>query len=397
MFAVFVLSGLAVASWMARIPDVRDHLTLTPSELGRTLLVGAVGSFLALPTAGLVVNRFGPARSVAAGAVLGGAGLAAVGVGAGPVASVWLVMPGLFACGYGIAVWDVAMNVEGADVERGLNRALMPRLHAGFSLGSVAGAGLGAAAAWSRISVAAHLSLIGAVVVAAVVLAVRYFLRRSATTGHDPGDRARSRLRDAWREPRTLLIGVLVLTFALAEGVANEWLAVGLVDGFDVSPAVGAAGFAVFVTAMTATRILGGTLIDRWGRVPVLRGSAVGAIAGVLLVVFGGTLPVALIGVVVWGAGAALGFPMGMSAGADDPDRAAIRVSVVSSIGYTAFLMGPPLLGWLGDRVGVHRALLVVAVAMVVGAVVAVGARRPRVAERRTPAAADPVADGVGQ
>lgn len=376
VFGVFLLSGLVLASWMARIPGMRDHLGLTPSELGRVLLTGAAGSVLALSTAGLVVNRFGPAWTVRAGAVLASAGLAVVGVGASSVASVWLVTAGMIACGYGVAVWDVAMNVEGAAVERLLGRSLMPRLHAGFSLGMVIGAGLGAGAAAVRVSIAGHLGVIAGLVVGAVLFLVRYFLPPQPDDAGS-ADRGRARLRDAWREPRTMLIGVLVLTFALAEGVANEWLAVALVDGFGASPALGAVGFAIFVAAMTTSRMFGGVLIDRWGRVAVLRAGAVGAVAGVLVVVFGGTLPVALLGVVAWGAGVALGFPVGMSAGADDPERAAVRVSVVSSIGYTAFLVGPPLLGWLGDRVGVHRALLVAMVAMVVGAVVAAAARGP--------------------
>ncbi len=374
VFGVFLLSGWALASWMARIPEIRDHLGLTPGELGRILLVGAVGAVLALTTAGLVVDRLGAAFTVRAGAMLTAVGLVSTGIGASTVASAVIVAAGLFACGYGLAAWDVAMNVEGAAVERLQGRALMPRLHAGFSLGTVAGAGLGAGAAAIKAPVALHLGVVGGFVLLTVLMLVRYFTPRH-TAEADTTSHGHARLRDAWREPRTMLIGVVVLAFALAEGVANEWLAVGLVDGFDVPPALGVVGFATFLTAMTVTRLVGGFLVDRWGRAAVLRTSAVTAIVGVLLVVFGGSLPVALLGAAAWGAGAALGFPLGMSAGADDPERAAVRVSVVSSIGYTAFLVGPPLLGWLGDQVGVHRALLVTTAAMVVGVLVASAAR----------------------
>ena len=161
----------------------------------------------------------------------------------------------------------------------------MPRLHAGFSLGMVIGAGLGLARR-GAVSIAGHLGVVAGLVVGAVLLLVRYFL---PPPPDDAGsaDRGRARLRDAWRELRTMLIGVLVLTFALAEGVANEWLAVALVDGFGASPALGAVGFAIFVAAMTTSRMFGGVLIDRWGRVAVLRAGAVGAVAGVLVVVFG--------------------------------------------------------------------------------------------------------------
>jgi fucose permease len=375
---VFALSGVAMATWLSRIPHVRDQLGLTPGELGRMLLLGALGAIVALPTAGLVVNRIGGRRAVAGGALLMALGAALVGLGTGPAASVAVVSAGLFTIGYGVGTVDVAMNVEGAAVERRLGRAIMPRLHAAFSLGTVVGAGFGAIAAATGLPVPVHLGALAIVTVAVALPACRWFLPPAEVpAGRDGSRPAGTGLWAVWREPRTLLVGVMVLGSAFSEGTANEWLAVGLVDGFEVSNAVGAIGYAVFVTAMTVGRIWGTPAIDRFGRVPVLRTSAGLTVAGVLLVVFGGSMPVALAGAVVWGAGAALGFPVGMSAAADDPVRAAVRVSVVSSIGYAAFLAGPPLLGWLGDHLGVQRALLVVVVAAAVSALVAGATREP--------------------
>ena len=100
------------------------------------------------------------------------------------------------------------------------------------------------------------------------------------------------------------------------------------------------------------------------------------ALVGLLLVVFGAVLPLALAGAVLWGLGAALGFPVGMSAAADDPRRAAGRVSVVASIGYVAFLAGPPAIGLLGDHVGVLRALTLAAGLLAIAILVA-GACKP--------------------
>jgi fucose permease len=379
----FTLAGFAVATWIARIPNVRDALDLTPGQLGTVLLVGAVGSVIALPTAGPVINRVGAARTVAGAAVLAGAGLALAGLGAGSLASVVAVAAGLFAVFFGASAWDVAMNVEGAEVERRLGRTLMPRLHAGFSLGTVIGAGLGAAAIAVGVPVPVHLGAVGLATAAVAVGAARRFLPAAPPPAAGEPAAARPSVWSAWRESRTLLIGVLVFAFALGEGIAYDWLALGLIDGFGVSAATGAIGFAVFVTAMTACRMLGTAAIDRYGRAVVLRVTAGLAAAGVLAVVFGGSLPVALAGAAAWGVGTALGFPLGMSAAAADPRRAAVRVSVVSSIAYTAFLAGPPLLGGIGDRVGVQRALLVAGVAMLIGAAVAGVARTGRRPPRR--------------
>jgi fucose permease len=379
VFTVFALGGVVIATWLSRIPHVRDHLDLTPGQLGRILLFVALGSVLALPTAGLVVNRLGARRTVAGAALLTGLGTLLVGVGADALTNPVAVAVGLFGLGFGIGTWDVSMNVEGAEVERRLGRTLMPRLHAGFSLGTVVGAGLGAVAAGVQLPVWLHLGVVGVLTLVVAPVASRFFLPAAATgPGPDPAASrgARPSLRASWREPRTLLLGVLVLAAALSEGIASDWLAVGLVDGLRASAAVGALGYAIFVAAMTVGRIWGTLAIDRFGRVRTLQISGALTAAGVLLVGFGGSLPVALTGAVVWGAGTALGFPVGMSAAADDPVRAPVRVSVVASIGYVAFLAGPPLLGWLGDHLGVQRALLVVLAAAAVGTVVA-GAARP--------------------
>jgi len=181
----------------------------------------------------------------------------------------------------------------------------------------------------------------------------------------------------AWREPRTLLIGLLVMVMAFVEGTANDWLAVAFVDGYGVSEATAAAVFGVFVAAMTVGRVLGTTALDRWGRIPVLLATIGLAAVGAVLTVLAGSGPVAMVGVALWGLGASLGFPVGMSAAADEEDRAPARVSVVAAIGYTAFLAGPPLLGLLGDRVGTLRALLVIPALLVPALFLVPAARKP--------------------
>ncbi len=121
--------------------------------------------------------------------------------------------------------------------------------------------------------------------------------------------------------------------------------------------------------AMTTGRVVGPPALDRFGRVRMLLASAVAATIGVAIVVWSGDAVFAVVGIVLWGLGAALGFPVGMSAASDDPLRSARRVSVVSTLGYGAFLGGPPLLGFVGDQVGTLHSLLVVGAAMVPAAI----------------------------
>ena len=304
------------------------------------LLATAVGSLVALPTTGAAIARHGTVRVVRLGVLVAALGLSVAAAALGEALPV--TVAGLFLYGLGIGVWDVAMNVEGAEVERHLRRTIMPRFHAGFSLGTVVGALLGA-------------GLVALDVPGRVAPDGDRADRRWWWPGRPPRpscrsrrgaspDRPRSAAR-AWLEPRTLAIGVLVMAMAMTEGTANDWLAVALVDGYGVSHSVGVAGFAVFVTAMTLTRFVGTGLLDAFGRAAVLWGTIVAAGVGVVLIVVGGHPALVVLGIVLWGAGASLGFPVGMSAAADDPAHAAARVSVVSTIGYAAFLAGPPLLG----------------------------------------------------
>ena len=351
---------------------MRDDLGLSTAGLGLLLLCLSAGAVAGLPLSGPIVHRVGPARAVLAGSLAVSAGLAtlagALVAGAVAPAALALALTGL-----GMGVWDVAMNVEGADVERRLGRSLMPRLHAAFSLGTVVGALLGAVSAATGIPLAAQVALVGAAVPLVAATAVRAFA--AAPAARPVGERGSGALA-AWRERRTVLVGLLVLAFAFVEGTANDWVAVALVDGYSSSETVGAVAFGIFVSAMTAGRLAGSAVLDRYGRVVVLRATAALALAGLALVLVGSSPALALAGAALWGLGASLGFPVGMSAAADDPTRAAARVSVVSSIGYTAFLAGPPLVGLLAERTGILDSLAVVVVALGLG-LAASGAARP--------------------
>jgi MFS family permease len=376
VMTAFLTAGIAFAGLASRIPDVRELLALTPSRLGLLLLAMSTGAVLALPSSGWVCGRIGAARAVAVGAGVLAIGLVVAGIGTA-LPMIGVVAAGLFLVGLGTGTWDVAMNLQGAEVERRMGRTVMPRYHAGFSLGTVGAAGLGALADWAEVPVVLHLVLTAAVAVGAVAVAVRRFLPTPAASAAEAAPPRRNPLT-AWLEPRTLLVGVVVLAAAFAEGTANDWLSVAITDGYRTPSWVGVLGFAAFVTAMTVGRVLGTGWLDRYGRVPVLWAAFALAGTGALLVIFGPTLGLvaAFVGALLWGLGASLGFPVGMSAAADDPRHAAARVSVVASIGYLAFLAGPPLLGFLGDHVGVLHALLAV-VALTIPALLVVPATRP--------------------
>jgi MFS family permease len=379
VYTVFIANGFIFASWAARIPQVRDALRVSPGVLGLILLCIAAGSTIATPLSGLVITRLGDARTVAVMSLISAAGMATVAVGytygIPPVAA------GLFLFGFSSGTWDVAMNVQGAAVEQALGRVIMSRFHAGWSIGTVAGASAGAAMVALGVPVTVHLLAVALAVAVAVPIAARRFLPRARAIAHRDGAHGdavhqatahgnetatrRSPLV-AWTEPRTLLIGLFVLCMTFTEGTSNDWLSLAVIGGYHTAAALGTLTFAVFLAAMTAGRWFGPAFIDRYGRVRVLRACAATALAGLLLVEAGGLLPAALAGAALMGLGTSQGFPVGISAAADDPRYAPGRVSTTASIGYVAFLAGPPTVGFLADHVGVLHGLSIAGVLLAV-------------------------------
>jgi fucose permease len=378
VFVIFTLQGFTFAGWASRVPEVRDILHASTADMGLVLgglAVGAVGGLLA---SSHIISWLGATRTIQvlySIASLGMLGAGAV-VAFAPSLPVLVVLLAVF--GAGTSIVDVAMNLSGAANERAIGRTLMPLFHAFFSLGTVAGAALGSLLLLLGVPIGVH--LIGTGVLAVVVnLALVRHLRPAEHEPEHGEEPAASgwRLRLAvWRDPRILLIGLVILGMAFAEGSANDWLNLAMVDGHHVTQAAGAAIYAVFVAAMTVGRVAGVPLLDRFGRVPVLRVSAVAAVIGLVLVIVVPSVPVAIIGVVLWGLGAALGFPVGMSAAADDPSTATASVSAVATIGYCAFLIGPPVIGFLGQQFGILNAFVVVLVLIALAGLVS-GAARP--------------------
>ena len=379
-YLVFAVSGFGFASWASRIPQVKQHLDLDPSALGLLLLAIAAGSVVSLPLAGMIVARWGSRRTAMAMAMLSTVSLLTVAFGY--LAGVAPVAAGLFGFGVSAGIWDVAMNVQGAAVERRLGRSIMSRFHAAWSLGTVTGALIGAVAVAVGVPVTVHLALAALLEGPVVCVVARSFVadvpEAADVTAGEAGARAGAgSALAAWREPRTVLIGVFVLAFAFAEGSGNDWISVAVIEDYRAPAALGTLAFAVFLAAMTGGRWFGAGLIDRYGRVPVTRALAAVAVAGVALFLAGPALPAAFAGALLWGGGTSLGFPTGMSAAADDPALAAPRVGVTASIGYCAFLGGPPLIGFLGDHIEVRYALVCVAVLLALAIAIAPALRPP--------------------
>jgi fucose permease len=375
-----MINGLGFSTWLARVPAIRDGLDISTAEVAALLFTGAVGAVSGLVFSSHIIAWIGQRNTILFFGLLGLVGLAGIGIGSSWISSYALTVVAIICAGAGNGIADVAMNVEGAAVEKAVSRNIMPWFHAFWSLGTVTGAGLSALMSFLGVGIAPH-TIAMALIMAPVLWIVSRVITDDRGSVSEEGVQQRSTLADrlrVWKEPRTLAIGIIALGMAFAEGSANDWLALAIVDGRDQTNAVGALWFGFFTLGMMTGRIGGVYLLDKFGRVPVLQWSAAMAIAGLALVILVEQPVLSGLGALMWGLGSSLGFPVGMSAAADNPEGSAARVSAVATVAYGAFLIGPPLIGGLGDSIGILAALWVV-VGVIVLAFFAAPAAKPPV------------------
>jgi predicted MFS family arabinose efflux permease len=370
----FMLSGVAFASWVVRIPDVQSRLGLSESGLGLVLLGVAVGGLLALPLSGVLIGRFG-SQSVARAA---GLCLAASVAVPAQVATPWLLTLILVVLGGATSIFSVALNTQAAALERRMKRPIMAGLHALYSVGGLVGAAVGGIIAGAGISANAHLGA-AAVVVAVVSLTTSRALLRPEIDGAIGG-------RAFARPSRPLLLlGLVAFCVLFGEGAVADWSAVYLRDVGRAGPALAAAGYAAFSLMMAAGRFVGDALTVCLGPAWLVRLGGSSAAVGIALAVGQGNPWITVLGFGAVGAGLSTIFPTMLAAAGRVPGTApSTAIAAISSVGYVGFLAGPPLIGLVAEasslRVGVGlvglTSLLIIALSGVLPARSTFGARR---------------------
>lgn len=387
----FLIPGIAMASWVTRTPAIRDAIDASLAEMGLVLLGLSLGSLIGVLGSGRVVARVGTKATSLTGLWLTVASLICIATGV-LLRSAPIVTLGLALFGLGMGMCEIAVNIDGAEVERRMQRSVMHVLHGSYSLGTLLGALIGLALNTLDVPVALHLLAVAALVAPGIVCFARYvptgFGKREtpaaqhSETQHPTNEQqhaaseaesqhmtiqvARSaRTAPAtelplWRDPRLLLIGFIAFGMALAEGTANDWLPIFMVDEHGTTESFGALTFALFAACMTLGRLGGGAFVDHLGRATSLRLSALLAAVGVGLAAFGSGQILAAIAVVCWGIGTSLAFPLAISAAGQSGSHPATRVQIVAVLGYIALLVGPPALGFVGEHTSLRIAFMIV-------------------------------------
>ena len=415
----FGIFGLFTTVWGGRLPSIRSELAISDGQIGAILMVGAIGSLSCVGFAGAINTRLGSRNTL-----LLASALALLGMGGLGMSILWQ-SPQLFALallinGLSIPPLNVTVNLEGARVERFMGSPVLPHMHAAFPVGAGLGSVIAAQTAALHINPGWHV-----ISIVLVVTALRCVLIKPATmmqegyvdvlapsTGQateaveltpasgpsaisdadagpalavDASDAmsdldtagasglvkpqrktSRGAALAAWSERRTVLIGVVLFAATMSEGAAGNWLTLAVVDGFESSSGVGALAYGTFVLGLFTGRILGARALSRFGRVTVLYTCGSTALAGLLLFGLAPTLPLAWLGIILWGLGASMAWPTAMAASADNPIKAASRLAVTTTFASVAMVAVPPALGLIADSWGIRHALLLITIAMVV-------------------------------
>lgn len=365
----FFVNGFVLANWIARIPAISGSLGLSEGQLGSALLGLAVGAIAAFPFAGRLIGDFGSARVTMAFGL-------ALALTLPPLAfapNLPLLFLALVLAGASNGGMDVSMNAQGVEVERVWQRPILNSMHGFFSLGGFAGAGVGAGAAALDLGPRPHFLLITVLGVAALLWA------RTALIPDDPSAHAGERAPVYALPPRAMIpLGLVVACAAIGEGAMGDWSALYLRDSLEAGPGVAALGFAAFSVAMLGGRFTNDALVARFGPERILRVGGAIAAGGLALGLLVNTVPAVMLGFAAVGLGLAGVFPLGFSAAADQPGIARGRsVAAVATMGYTGFLAGPPLLGWVAELTSLRLALGIVVLLAAAIVVLAGVTRRP--------------------
>jgi predicted MFS family arabinose efflux permease len=372
---VFFLVGSVSGTWAARIPAIKAHLHLSAGILGLALLGPAVGAVIAMTVVGVVLVKVKPRRIVAVMFVPYGVLLYALSL----VRTPWQLFATLLGWGAAVGTIDVAMNIEAAALQDLVGRRIMSRFHAAYSLGGLAGAGGGALAAATGMSVTVNFLIVGTLVLTLGVAASSVFsrtpIRRELTSAGSELRRVRSRPKLSWS-----LVGLSTIAFGcfLADGAVNNWSAIYLHSSLKAGAGLAAVAYTAFSCAMAAGRLFGDHAAERIGPVRLVRYSAATATVGLAAALAAGQVTAAIAGFVLFGLGMSFVVPLVFTASAQ-LERPGPSLATVNSFGYLGLLVGPALIGGIADSIGLPAALGVIVAVSAITTVLAgvVAPKRP--------------------
>jgi len=360
IMTIFVMHSVVMTNWFPRIPDMQAKLGVTTGELSLGLLGGPIGTFIALPLAGQIIEWLSPRRTIRIAFVFYGLAYALVGW----AWSVPTLFAGLFLAGLFLPVVDVAMNVEADRIEGSIGRRIMNTCHGFWSVGSIIGGLSGTVFASLLVDIRWHLLIVAVVAVPIAVVVASRLPKLEARPAKDEEPRVRIAL------PTLSLLPLCIFAFGMlvVESASLDWSNSFMRSVMGATPFGAGIGFAAFTVSMAVGRFLGDWAAGRFGPVAVARSCALIGLAGLIALVTAPIYLQAVIGLAAMGFGVSVAVPLSISAAASRVDRpAAVNVAALSFVSFSGFMVEPPLVGYGAELGGSLR----VGMAMVIPAIVA--------------------------
>ena len=347
--AFFFVGGFGTATWAPLVPLLRERLMVGDDVLGMLLLCIGVGSLLTMPLSGALAMRLGCRRVVMTASILFAAILLLVSC----VDALSLAVPIVLIFGAVMGCIDVVVNIVAVLVEKGIGRRIMSGMHAFWSLGGFAGAGL--YGVW--------VGLLGLTPFQSTAIAAGLILLLTVVFGrhlipYGGGGGALLAL------PRGIIVFVGMTAFIafLSEGAVMDWGGVYLTTVRGMDLALAGTGYSVFSAAMLTMRFLGDRVVQRIGALSVAVGGALLAFGGILLVMFAPVDALLYVGFFAIGIGSANIVPVFFSLmGRQNVMPVSAAVSAVSTMGYLGILAGPAAIGFVSSLTTLQTAFAMLA------------------------------------
>ncbi len=361
--AFFFLSGTTFSSWAARIPTIKSLFNLNEAQLGSVLFMLPLGSLVVLPVAGWAINRFGSRTILIITAVLYGIFL----IGIAYSSTVWILSAVLFLFGFSGNGFNIAANTQALQVEnRVYGRTLMSSFHALWSFGAMTGAVVTGWMMKNQVSITTHYLVIfcGMFVIYSTG---SFFLVKGEQKNQGSG-------KMVWPSKLLWLLGIICFCCALCEGAMADWSALYYKQVLNDGSGVNTTGYTAYAFTMAFGRLIGDRLVDRFGSRNILLVDACFIIGGIIVGI-GILHPVAvIIGFAMIGIGVSTIIPIVYTLSGKNPNSPpSVSLATVSSIGFSGFLIGPPLIGYIAHAIGLRLALLML---ILMGMIIIILSRR---------------------
>jgi MFS family permease len=357
--AVFFVNGLGIGAWSAAIPPLKVAFALSDGRLSLILLAFAGGAVSFMPIGGAVAPRWAPTGLTTARAAF------AFTLSFALPLLAWNALAlaaAAFCMGAANGLLDVSMNAHASVVERWWSAPIMSSFHAAFSLGGLAGAGVGATFLYFGAPATVLLAAVGAVGVVVVL---------SARGGLGQGERRNPSSALAWPARTLFALAIIAFLLFLCEGAIIDWSGVYLAS-IGASTTFASAGFAAFSIAIVTGRLLGDRVVARYGRVFVVSAGALIAAGGLGLAAASPHIASLLLGYAMVGAGLSNVVPALFSAGAGFGSSPGQGIAAIATAGYAGLLTGPPFVGAIATFGSLRAGFAALAAAACAGAMISI-------------------------